>query len=56
MSPETPQLVYFVQEEKQIFLCIKTDAEWFWRIPIDPIKAVDLAAEVSRMAAFALRK
>lgn len=55
MPPETPRLVYFVQEDKTIFLCVKTDAEWYWRIPIDPLKAIDLAAQVAAMASYALK-
>lgn len=56
MPPETARLVYFVQEDKNIFLCIKTDAEWFWRIPISPEKGLDLIAGLAPMVQFALRK
>jgi hypothetical protein len=55
-KPENPRLVYFAQEDAQIFLCVKSDQTGYLRWPLSVAKAADLSAELARMVSVALRK
>ena len=56
MPQLNPTLAYFAEEDGKIYLCVKTDSTGYLRFEISPLKAIDMAAELARMAAFSLRQ
>jgi hypothetical protein len=49
-------LAYFVEEDGQIFLCVKAEEIGFWRFPVTPEKVLDVVSEGARLARLALSK
>lgn len=47
-------LAYFVEEDGQIYLCVKAQEIGFWRFPVTPEKVLDVVAEGARLARIAL--
>ena len=47
-------LAYFVEEDGQIYLCVKAQEIGFWRFPVSPEKVLDVVSEGARLARLAL--
>ena len=47
-------LAYFVEEDGQIYLCVKAAEIGFWRFPVTPEKVLDVVSEGARLARIAL--
>ena len=47
-------IAYFVEEDGQIYLCVKAAEIGFWRFPVTPEKVLDVVSEGARLARLAL--